>query len=118
MTTSRAFGTVTDCGFLHLFEAEARERLVEELAATLRPGGRYYLLAFAVEFNLPDSPPAVSEDEVRTRFAAERGWRVREVRSAEFLSRVASPVPALAAFTERASPWGVRPRGRADALRR
>lgn len=99
----QTFGAVVDCGFFHLFEAEPRDRLVEDLAATLRPGGRYYLLAFAVEFEMPNTPSKVSEDEVRSRFAPERGWRVLEVRSASFLSRVAPPVPAVAACIERTS---------------
>jgi SAM-dependent methyltransferase len=96
----RQFGSVVDSGFFHLFEPDQRDRFVDELASTLLPGGRYYLLAFAVEFPIPNSPRQVSEDELRARFTAEKGWRIHELRSAEFLSRVA-PVPAISACIER-----------------
>lgn len=95
----RRFGSVVDSGFFHLFDADERDRFVDDLAHTLLPGGRYYLLAFAVEFP-PPSPRRVSEDELRARFTPEKGWRIREVRSAEFLSRIA-PVPAIGACIER-----------------
>jgi SAM-dependent methyltransferase len=96
----RPFGAVVDSGFFHLFEPEPRERFTAELAATLPPGGRYYLLAFAVDFPVPNMPRAVTEEEVRARFTAERGWRILALREAQFLSRVA-PVPAVAACLER-----------------
>lgn len=96
----RRFGAVVDSGFFHLFDPAEGDRFVEDLAVALSPGGRYYLLAFAVEFPIPNAPRAVEEDELRARFASERGWRVREIRPAEFLSRVA-PVPATAACIER-----------------
>jgi SAM-dependent methyltransferase len=96
----RPFGAVVDSGFFHLFEPEARDRFVAELALALPPGGRYYLLAFAVDFPAPNVPRAVTEDEVRARFTAERGWRILALRTAQFLSRVAA-VPAVAACVER-----------------
>lgn len=99
----RQFGAVVDCGFYHLFEPEPGERFVEDLAAAMRPGGRYYLLAFAVEFDIPNSPRQVGEEELRARFTSEEGWRILELRPAEFQSRIA-PVPAVAACMERL-PW-------------
>lgn len=96
----RQFGAVVDSGFFHLFEQDQRGRLAEELAATLVPGGRYYLLAFATEFDIPNTPRKVSDDELRTRFTAENGWRILTVRPAQFESRIA-PVPAVAACIER-----------------
>jgi SAM-dependent methyltransferase len=95
----RRFGSVVDSGFFHLFEDDERARFVDDLAPALLPGGRYYLLAFAVEFP-PPSPRQVTGDELRARFTPEQGWRIREIRSAEFLSRVA-PVPAIGACIER-----------------
>lgn len=96
----REFGAVVDSGFYHLFEQDERERLADELAATVVPGGRYYLLAFATEFDIPNTPRKVSEDELRARFTAERGWHILTVRPAQFESRIA-PVPAVAACIER-----------------
>jgi SAM-dependent methyltransferase len=96
------FGAVVDSGFFHVLEEDARHAFVDELAATLRPGGRYYLLAFATEFPMPNTPRQVSEDEVRARFTADNGWRILTLRPAQFLSRFA-PVPAVAACIERRS---------------
>ena len=96
----RTFGAVVDSGFFHLFSPEDGDRYVDELAGVVRPGGRLYLHEFAVEFPVPNVPRQVTEGEVRTRFDAERGWRVLTVRSGEFQSRVA-PVPATLACVER-----------------
>jgi SAM-dependent methyltransferase len=96
----RSFGSVVDCGFFHLFEPAPRDSFVAELAAILAPGGRYYLLAFSVDFPIPNVPRAVTADEVRVRFAEEQGWRILALREAQFLSRVA-PVAAVAACIER-----------------
>jgi SAM-dependent methyltransferase len=96
----RRFGAVVDSGFYHLFEPDQCDRYVDDLASTLVVGGRYYLLAFATTFPIPHSPRDVSEEELRARFTAERGWRVLDCRAAEFLSRIA-PVPAISACVER-----------------
>jgi ubiquinone/menaquinone biosynthesis C-methylase UbiE len=97
----RQFGSVVDSGFLHLLESEECERFVDELAATLLPGGRYYLLAFAVEFPMPNLPRQVTAEELRARFTSEKGWNILDIRPAEFLSRVAPPLPAIGACIER-----------------
>lgn len=96
----RSFGAVADSGFFHLFEPEDGDRFGSELSRILAPGGRYYLLAFAVAFPVPNTPRAVTEAEIRARFTAEQGWRILECRAAEFLSRIA-PVPATCACIER-----------------
>jgi ubiquinone/menaquinone biosynthesis C-methylase UbiE len=96
----RQFGAIVDSGFFHLFEPHQRERFVDELAAALPPGGRYYLLGFAIEFDMPNTPLKVSEEELRERFTPEAGWRILDVRDGQFLSRIA-PVPAIAACIER-----------------
>ncbi len=94
------FGAVVDSGFLHLFDPPECDRFAADLATALVPGGRYYLLAFAIEFPIENSPRAVSADELHARFAPERGWRLLACRPAEFASRIA-PVPAIAACVER-----------------
>ena len=74
------------------------------LAAALAPGGRLYLLGFAMTFPCPIAPRHVREDELRALFSAERGWRVLALRAAQFESR--SPmgqVPAVAGGFERAA---------------
>lgn len=81
----------------HLFDEAQCRGYVGELAKVLRPGGRCYLHEFATTFPVPNVPRAVSEAELRARFA---GWRILTVRAAEFLSAVA-PVPAILACIER-----------------
>ena len=88
-------------GFLHRFDGDEREPVVEVMARRLRQGGRYYLLAFAVTFPIPNAPREVSEADVRSLFTEARGWRVRACRAAEFQNRVAPPVPATLACIER-----------------
>lgn len=95
-----SFGAVVDSGFFHVFDTEQRDVFVEELATTLRPGGSFYLLAFATEFPVPNTPLEVTEAELRARFTEEKGWRVLAMRPAEFQSTFA-PVPAIAACFER-----------------
>jgi SAM-dependent methyltransferase len=100
------FGAVVDSGFFHLFGPHERERFVQELAATLSTGGRYYLLGFAFDSPMPNAPRQVAEDELRTLFAPEHGWRVLALRPARFLIRSArgTDVPAVAACIERVAP--------------
>jgi SAM-dependent methyltransferase len=92
----RRFGAVVDSGFLHLFEPGVADRFVAELAACLSPGGRYYLLAFAVQFDVPNVPRAVSQDELRARFTPEGGWRILTLREAQFQNRVAATAATCA----------------------
>jgi len=99
----RQFGSVVDSGFYHLFDSAQSESYIDELALTLIAGGRYYLHAFAVEFPVANMPRQVSAEELSSRFTAERGWRILEMRPAEFQSRVAPPVPAILACIERLS---------------
>lgn len=96
----RRFGAIVDSGFFHIFDQEQRDRFAGELAAALLPGGRLYLLEFAVEFDMPNTPLKVTEDELRARFTAGKGWRFLALRPAEFHSRFA-PVQAIAACIER-----------------
>jgi hypothetical protein len=96
----RQFGAVVDSGFLHLFEPAVADRFATELALSLRPGGRYYLLAFAVQFDVPNVPRAVSEEELQARFTPERGWRILALRETLFQNRVAA-TPAICACIER-----------------
>ncbi|HEX6926748.1 MAG TPA: class I SAM-dependent methyltransferase [Longimicrobiaceae bacterium] len=96
----REFGAVVDSGFLHLLTPEEGDRFLEEAARVLRSGGRYYLQEFATEFDVPNTPRAISEQEVRERFTPVRGWRILAVRPGEFQSRIA-PVPAIVACAER-----------------
>lgn len=94
------FGSVVDSGFSHLFEPEVCDQFVEELALVLRPGGRYYLLAFAIDFEMPQCPRPISEVEVRERFTVDKGWQILDIYEAQFLTQMPS-VPATCACVER-----------------
>ena len=97
----RQFEAVVDSGFFHLFDSDQCDRFIEELALTLLPGGQYYMHEFAVEFPVSNMPRQVTAAELQARFTAEKGWRIKEIQSVEFLSRVAPPVPAICACIER-----------------
>jgi SAM-dependent methyltransferase len=108
------FGSVVDSGFYHLFEPEQGDRFIDDLARALLPGGRYYLLAFDIEFSIDNAPRKISAEEVRARFTPERGWRILTLRPTEFLNRVALPAPAISACIERLPADGIEKPGRAE----
>lgn len=97
------FGAVVDSGFYHLFNSDQCNQLMDEVASILLPRGCYYLHEFAVEFPVPNMPRQIKADELQARFTADKGWRIREIQPAEFLSRIAPPVPATCACIERLS---------------
>lgn len=96
----RRFGAVVDSGFYHLFDPDIGTQLVAEVASILIPGGSFYLLEFAIEFPVPNVPRAVTEGELRKLFSVEKGWALREVQPAEFVSRMGN-VPAICACAQR-----------------
>ena len=69
--------TVLDCGVFHVFDDEDRARYVESLGAAIEPGGSYFLLCFSDQQPGAAGPRRVSQDEIRTSFAA--GWRVDSI---------------------------------------
>ena len=81
----RTFDTVIDSGLFHTLSDPDRPRFVQSLAAVLRPGGRYFMLAFSElepgEYSLPRR---LAREEIRATFAA--GWRVDRIRPAVFES--------------------------------
>jgi SAM-dependent methyltransferase len=95
------FGAVVDSGFFHLFNSDQCDQLVDEIASLLLPKGHYYLHEFAIEFPIPNMPRQISAEELQARFTVEKGWRIKEIQSVEFLSRIAPPVPAICACIER-----------------
>lgn len=95
------FGSVFDSGFMHLLDIAETDRLVAELRGMIVPAGRLYLHEFTVEFPMENVPRAVTEDELRSRFNAETGWRILYLDHVEFLNTVAMPTPAIVACIER-----------------
>lgn len=97
----KKFGAVVDSGFYHLFDSEHCDQLVDEVAAVLLPNGHYYLHEFAINLPVPNMPRQITADELRAQFTMDKGWRILETQSVEFLSRVAPPVPAICSCIER-----------------
>jgi len=77
------FDTVVDCGLFHVFLDPHRPLYAENLAKTLVPGGRLFLLCFSEEEPADwGGPRRVSQAEIRAVFRA--GWRVRWIRPARY----------------------------------
>jgi 2-polyprenyl-3-methyl-5-hydroxy-6-metoxy-1,4-benzoquinol methylase len=82
----RSFDTVIDAGLFHTLSDEDRPRYVRGLAAVLRPGGTYFMIAFS-DLEPPGyGPRRVTQAEIRDAFAG--GWRVNWIRPATFDTRI------------------------------
>ena len=69
--------TVLDCGVFHVFDDDDRVVYVDNLAAAVSPGGRYFMLCFSDEQPGVDGPRRVSQEEIRGSFAD--GWRIDSI---------------------------------------
>jgi len=94
------FQTVVDSAMFHCLDDPGRERFVSNLAAVLRPGGRYVLFCDA----RPDSRPVweggASRAEIRERFRSPE-WVVEWIHDTTFERRHSSN-PAYVASVRRA----------------
>lgn len=75
--TGEQWDTVLDCGVFHVFDDDARAVYVENLAAVIPAGGRYFMLCFSDRQPGAAGPRRVSQDEIRASFA--NGWRVDSI---------------------------------------
>jgi SAM-dependent methyltransferase len=93
-----AVGSVLDVGTFHTFESH-RGDYADALGRVLEPGGRAFVLSFAV--GAPDDwgPELVSRDDVREAFDGP-GWSVVDFREEKYVT-MAGPVPALVSVLER-----------------
>ena len=71
--------TVLDCGVFHVFDDDERGVYVENLAAAVSPGGRYFMLCFSDQQPGLAGPRRVSQEEIRASFA--NGWRIDSIES-------------------------------------
>jgi len=69
--------TVLDCGVFHVFDDDDRVVYVDNLAAAVSPGGRYFMLCFSDEQPGVAGPRRVSQEEIRGSFAD--GWRIDSI---------------------------------------
>jgi cyclopropane fatty-acyl-phospholipid synthase-like methyltransferase len=81
----RTFDTVIDCGLFHTLSDPERPVYVWNLSEVLRPGGRYFMLAFSELEPGGYGPRRITQKEIRAAFS--QGWRIREIRAAVFESR-------------------------------
>jgi SAM-dependent methyltransferase len=79
---SRTFDTIIDSGLFHALSDPDRLRFVRSLAAVLRPGGTYLMLAFSELEPGENGPRRVTQQEIRSAF--EDGWRINGIRAAIF----------------------------------
>jgi SAM-dependent methyltransferase len=70
------FRTVVDCATFHVLRASDRDRYVAGLGTVLEPGGLFCVLGDARPD--PRREYGLSPAELRARFRASDGWRVRE----------------------------------------
>ncbi len=83
----RTFDVAIDCGLFHTFSDLDRVRFERGLHATLRPGGRYFLLCFNEREPGRAGPRRVTGREIRETFAS--GWLVDSIIEERFAARLA-----------------------------
>jgi SAM-dependent methyltransferase len=77
------FDTVLDCGVFHIFEDDDRALFVDNLAAVIPAGGRYFMLCFS-ELQPGDwGPRRVTESEIRASFGD--GWRIDTIEASRLV---------------------------------
>lgn len=79
-----AFDTVLDCGLFHIFTTADRAAYVYSLHAVLRPGGRYFMLAFS-DREPGRWPHKLGRDEITAAFAD--GWHIESIEPATIDTR-------------------------------
>ncbi|MDD1668272.1 MAG: class I SAM-dependent methyltransferase [Methanomicrobiales archaeon] len=82
---NRRFDTATDSGFFHTLSDEDRPVFVENLAAILPSGGKYFMLCFSDQEPAGYGPRRITEKEIRDSFR--EGWTIHYIRPATFESR-------------------------------
>jgi cyclopropane fatty-acyl-phospholipid synthase-like methyltransferase len=86
----QTFDTLLDCGLMHNFSADDRQRYAESLSAITVPGGRVILLCFTEATAGQIGPPfRLSQADIRTAF--QRGWQVEEIRPSYFETHLEPP---------------------------
>ena len=82
---NRTFDTATDSGLFHTLSDEDRPVFVDNLAAVLSPGGKYFMLCFSELEPGGYGPRRIAQQEIRESF--QNGWVVNYIRPAVFESR-------------------------------
>lgn len=69
---------MVDCRLFHIFDGDDRATYVDSLRCVLRPGGRYFMLAFSDRQQGEwGRVHKLTRDEIETAFA--NGWRIDSI---------------------------------------
>jgi 2-polyprenyl-3-methyl-5-hydroxy-6-metoxy-1,4-benzoquinol methylase len=82
---NRKFDTATDSGLFHTLSNEDRPIFVDNLAAILSPGGKYFMLCFSDLEPAGYGPRRITKKEIQDSFRD--GWAINYIRAATFESR-------------------------------
>jgi cyclopropane fatty-acyl-phospholipid synthase-like methyltransferase len=88
---NRKFDTATDSGLFHTLSDEDRPVFVDNLAAILSPGGKYFMLCFSELEPGGYGPRRITQVEIRESFRD--GWSINYIREAVFESRTRAEGP-------------------------
>ena len=88
---NRKFDTATDSGLFHTLSDEDRPVFVDNLAAVLPHGGRYFMLCFSDLEPGGYGPRRVTQGEIRDCFR--EGWTINYIRLTVFESRTRAEGP-------------------------
>ena len=81
----RTFDTIIDSGLFHALSDPERACYVRSLAAALRPGGIYLMLALSELEPGENGPRRVTQQEIGAAFGD--GWRINRIQAAVFEGR-------------------------------
>ena len=81
----RTFDTIIDSGLFHALSDPERARYVRSLAAALRPGGIYLMLALSELEPGEHGPRRVTQQEIGAAFGD--GWQINRIQAAVFEGR-------------------------------
>ena len=74
------FNTVIDCCFFHMFDDESRQQYQLLLQGILKPGGKLYMLNFAIDLPTPNAPRGISREDLESLFV--KGWKIHSIEDA------------------------------------
>jgi cyclopropane fatty-acyl-phospholipid synthase-like methyltransferase len=88
---NRKFENATDSGLFHTLSDEDRPVFVENLAAILSPGGKYFMLCFSDLEPAGYGPRRITQKEIQDSFRG--GWSINYIRPATFEARTRAEGP-------------------------
>jgi len=98
---NRKFDTATDSGLFHTLSDKDRPVFVDNLAAILSPGGKYFMLCFSDLEPGGYGPRRITQREIQDSFRD--GWSINYIRPAVFesLTRAEGPRAWLSSISKK-----------------